>query len=66
MGVSAVVQWVKNTTALALFSAEAWTGFLAHHSGLKDPALLTAKVWIWSLAQKLPYAVGVAIIFFNF
>ena len=44
MGVSAVVQWVKNTTALALFSAEAWTGFLAHHSGLKDPALLTAKV----------------------
>ena len=38
-GVPAVAQWVRNPTAVAWVTAEAWVGSLAQSSELKDPAL---------------------------
>ena len=40
IGVPTVVQWVKNPTTVAQFSAEAWAQSLAQCSGLKDLVLL--------------------------
>ena len=34
-----MAQWVKNPTAAALVTAEAWVQSLAHCRGLKDPVL---------------------------
>ena len=53
-----MVQWVKNLTAAArghVVQSQAW------HSVLKNPLLVAAMVQIQSLAQELPYAMGVAI-----
>ena len=47
-----MVQWVKNPTAVAQFSAEAQVQSPAQRSGLKGPALLQ----IQSLARELPNA----------
>ena len=38
-GVPALVQWVKNLTAVAWVSAEVWVQSPAWRSGLKDPVL---------------------------
>ena len=56
-----MAQWIKNPTAAAQVTAEVWVGSLAWHSGLKDTAWIPAVAWAQSLAQELPYAVGVAI-----
>ena len=67
LGIPAVAQRVKSPTAVTLVSAEAWVQSPTWHSGLKEPALLqlwhrsATAVQIQSLAQQLPYAVGVAI-----
>ena len=39
LGVPAVAQWVKNSTAVAWVTAEVQVLSLARHSGLKDLAL---------------------------
>ena len=39
VGVSTVVQWLKNPTAVAQVAAEVRVQLLAQHSGLKDPGL---------------------------
>ena len=64
--VPAVAQWVKNLTARPQVFMEAQVWSLAWASGLKDMAL--RQMWyrctctqIQSLAQELPYAMGVAI-----
>ena len=45
-----MAQWVKNQTAAARVTAEAWDQSLAWHSGLKDPALLhlwhRSQLWL--------------------
>ena len=51
-------QWVKNLTAVAWVTAEAWVQSPVLCSGLKDSALLAQ---IQSLAWELPYALGTAI-----
>ena len=69
VGVPTVVQWVKNPTAMARVAVEMQVWSLAGHSGLKDPALpqlqcraqLQLGAWIQPLAQKLSYAVGMAL-----
>ena len=43
MGLPAVVQWVKNLTAMAQVALEARVQCLAPHSGLKDWVLL--QLW---------------------
>ena len=58
-GLPAVAQWVKNLTAGALVTAEAWVRSPAQHSGLKDLAL--PQLWCRSQLQELTYAMGVAI-----
>ena len=55
-GVHTVAQWVKNPTGGAQVVLEAWVPSLTQHSGLKDPVLPQK-----SLAQELPYALGVTI-----
>ena len=61
-GVPAVVQQVKNLTAVAWVAAETQVQSLAWHSGLKDPAAEVAAVaQIQSLAQERPYVAGTAI-----
>ena len=63
--VPTVAQWVKNPTAEGRVVVEVRVRSLAHHSGLKDPALLQ-----WRLKLQLgfspwpgefPYAMGSAI-----
>ena len=39
MGVSAVVQWVKNLTAVARVATEAWVQSLDRQRGLKGPVM---------------------------
>ena len=60
------MQWVKILTTVALVTAEVWVGFLAQCSGLKDRVL--PQLWHGrscasdsSLAQELPYTVGMTI-----
>lgn len=57
-----MVQSVKNPTTVA--SAEAWMQYMAQCSGFKDPVLpqLWRRSQIQSMAQKLPYIAGMAII----
>lgn len=62
-----MVQWVKNLAAAAWVSEEAWVLSLPQHSRLKELVLpqpwytqVTAMAQIQSLAQRLPYAAGVA------
>ena len=50
-----------NPTAAVWVTAEAWVRSLAQCSGLKDPGLVTAAAQIQSLAQELPYTVGVVL-----
>ena len=62
-----MAQWVKNLTAAAWVAVEVQVRPQAWQSGLKDLALpealawVAAVAWMQSLAQELPYAVGVAI-----
>ena len=42
-GAPAMVQWVKNLTAVARVAVEVWVQSLTQCSGLKDPMLL--KLW---------------------
>ena len=44
VGVSPLVQWVKNPTAAAQVTLEVWVRFPAWHSGLKDLVLL--QLWL--------------------
>ena len=60
------MQWVKSVTAAAWATAEAWVSSPAQHSGLKGSSVVAAAAQIQSLAQELPYAVGVTILFFFF
>ena len=65
-GVLAITQRVNNPIAAAQVAAEVWVLSLAQRSGLKDLGLSSygvglAVAWIQSLAQELPYAVGMAI-----
>ena len=53
IGVSAGVQWVKNLTAEAQVTVEAWIHRpLAQHSGLKNPVLSQLQIrfnpWLWN------------------
>ena len=48
LGVSDVVQWIKNTTASAQVAAEVLIPSLAGHSGLKDLATGVARFSPWS------------------
>ena len=67
MGVAAMVQWVKNPTAMTQVTVEAQVQSQAQCSGLKDLAL--PQLWcrsgvaaqIQSLAWGLPNVTGVAI-----
>ena len=59
-----MVQWVKNPTAAALVTVEAWIQSLAELQGssvAEGMAQVAAVAWIHSLAQELPYAAGTAI-----
>ena len=67
-GVPAVVQRVKNLTAVAQVMAEVWVRFPAQQSDLKAPTLPQLQhrlqLWLQSLSQEFPYAAGAAIKFF--
>ena len=54
-------QWAKSLIAVARVAVEVQVQFPAWRRGLKDLASPTAVAGIQSLAQELPYAVGVAI-----
>ena len=54
IGFPAMVQSVKNPAAMA----QVWVGFLVHHSGLKDLALLQLwHRWQMQLESGVPVAV---------
>ena len=56
--------WVKNPTAMARITVEAWVRSPAQPSGLKDlafPDRIAIEARIQSLAWELPCAMGVAI-----
>ena len=57
--VPAVVQWVKNPTAVAQITAKVWVWSLA------AAEWVAAVAQIQSLAWEFPYATGVAIEFFK-
>ena len=59
-----MAQWVKNLTGVALASAEVWVQSSAWNTGLRI-IIVAAMAGIQSLAQELPYALGVAIKFKN-
>ena len=59
-----MAQWVKNPTAVSWVTPEMSIQSPAQW-GLKDPTQVTALAWVQSLAWELPYAVDMAIIFFN-
>ena len=57
-----MAQWVKNPTAAAQVAVEARILSPVWHSELKHCcSIVAAAAQIQSLAQELPYAVGVAI-----
>ena len=57
-----MAQWVKNPTAAAQDTVEAWIPSPAWYSALKDPALTQLQLkFSQSVAQELPYAAGAAI-----
>ena len=60
-----MAQWVKNPTAVTQVAAEVQVGFLVQRSGVKGSSVVGAAAWIQSLAQELPYALGVAIKIIN-
>ena len=66
MGVTTVVQWVKNPTAAAQVAAEVLVWSLAQQ-WVKGPSVAAAAAWVIAAAQihplapKLPYAIEVAI-----
>ena len=64
--VPAVVQWVKNPTAVAQVAVEAWLSSLTQHSCVKSSGIVAAaeqgaaEAWTDSLAQEILYGTGVA------
>ena len=60
-----MAQWVKNSTAVAQVTAEAWVQYLVWCSGFKGSGVAAAEAPIQSLAQEPPYAMWPLNFFFK-
>ena len=66
IGVPTVVQWVKNSTTMALVNCRGM-GSIPGPSAVKGSGIATAAAqvvamaWIQSLAQEIPHTIGVTI-----
>ena len=56
-----MAHWVKNPAISAWVTGEAWVQFLAHCSGLKDPALVQLRLGFSPWPRNLANAAGAAI-----